>query len=762
MDDSLGSESDVGEISVEADLPGVDMGEGDNNGQGTTTNALDSEPSDQDVMSLILAFSIRHSLSKVAIRDLLDLLHALGTTTNVPESRYKLMKSVMEEISEQKFTHFYCSACLAYVDSDADACRECKEGFSRKKALKDGQYFLYMPLHDQVKELLESGYLEREMVSRDRDEHLRDSVDGEMARQLSEAPDLSRLTINWNFDGLPIYKSSNASLWPILIQINELCPKARKEQMLMCGLWFGAKKPLWATYSKPFLKELGSLGSDGISWMRDNEPMRTTIGTLAIVCDSPARCMVQGIHQFNGAFGCTWCLHEGTVVPRGDGTTRVYEHQTEVPKRTQNNIISSAKKVVRENLIHHNGVKGATPLLLLPRGCGIDVVKSFAVDYMHAVLLGVVRQFLDLWFSSKWSSFRFSLRGNLRVADSRLLGVRPPQDLSRTPRTLRDGSHWKASECRNWLLYYSVPVLFQILPTRYMEHWCLLVSAIFILLKEKLTVAEVLRAEQKLSAFSRGVGVLYGQEHMSSNVHACLHLAESVKSFGPLWACSSFPFEGYMMKIKKFFSGTTYLPQQVANTFLMLRIIRNGVSDEQCNERVARLAQKWLGVYTRLDHATRASDNAVGLNCGRQRSLEEDERYLLEGHGIIAPQQDITAMFFDRAVVSGSICCTEEYGASLKRNSFTLLTRFGVGKVRSICFLALGEGIKECVLFLERMENIDCSVASLEHMSIVRPSNAMFLCRPCDVICNAVVVPMTVNGENVWACLEQPNAVEKD
>ena len=215
-----------------------------------------------------------------------------------------------------------------------------------------------------------------------------------------------------------------------------------------------------------------------------------------------------------------------------------------------------------------------------------------------------------------------------------------------------------------------------------------------------------------------------------------------------------------MMKIKQFFSGTTHLPNQVANTFLMLRIVRSNVSGEQCAERVAELAQKWLGVYTRLDHAMRASGNAVGLSSGRERALEADEWRLLEEYGAGVPQ-DATATYFDRAVVSGSICCTEEYGAALKRNSFTLVTHSGVGKVQSICFLPSGEEM-ECILFLKRMETVRCSVASLDHMRTVRASSSLFMCKPEHVICNAVVVPLTVDDENVWACFEQPNTVEKD
>ena len=283
------------------------------------------------------------------------------------------------------------------------------------------------------------------------------------------------------------------------------------------------------------------------------------------MCDSPARCVVQGAHQFNGAFGCTWCLQEGEVVSRGNGQARVYDYEVGVPKRTQAGIRESAKVVVREKVDHHNGVKMASPLLALPASCGVDLVRSFSVDYMHAVLLGIVRQMLELWFSSKWSSSAFSLRSSLDEVDARYLAIKPPHDISRTPRTLREASRWKASECRSWLLYYSVPCLNGIMRTRYLQHWSLLVNAVHALLQDSVPLDEIGKAERELRSFSREMETLYGLEHMTSNIHSSLHLADCVRRLGPLWSSSAFPFEGYMMTIKKFFNGNNSPPATSGN-----------------------------------------------------------------------------------------------------------------------------------------------------------------------------------------------------
>ena len=683
-------------------------------------------------------------------------------TESIPVSKYKLLKHVMEETGDLTMTHFYCSSCGEYVAATTSTCSMCSKAFDKAHAVKNGHFFVYIPIREQIKEMLESGFVESHLVdpARSRDAVI-DSVDGLMYRSSNpdRVPNLETLTLTWNYDGLPVYKSSGASLWPILVQINELKPDVRKEQVLLCGVWYGPRKPNWLTYSKPFLEELRSLGSTGIEWTHGNEEKVTKVSTLAIVCDSPARCVVQGAHQFNGAFGCTWCLQEGEVVPRGNGQARVYEYEVGVPKRTQASIIQSARHVVRDNLDHHHGVKMASPLLALPAACGVDLVRSFSVDYMHSVLLGVVRQVLDLWFGSKWSDQDFSLRGSLDEVDGRLLAIKPPHDLSRTPRTIKESGRWKASECRNWLLYFSVPCLYGVMRTKYLNHWTLLVSAIDALLQDSVAVEDIDRAERALRSFSREFESLYGLEHMTSNIHSTLHLADSVRNLGPLWCCSAFPFEGYMMTVKKFFNGTTRLPQQVATAYLMSQGVERHLRDVNCADRVRDLAHSWLKRCSPGERIVRSVDGAVGLNATRTLLVTSAERRLLgaSGHDV---SEGSTGLYVRRAIIGGSICCTKQHGEDQRRDSFTLFTRYGVGRVDSICFLG-GHGDMRCFLFLRK-----CALLSpllrLKSAWVVRETDSLMLCTPADVRGNAVVVQASWEGGGAFVCTKQPNRVEKD
>lgn len=102
------------------------------------------------------------------------------------------------------------------------------------------------------------------------------------------------------------------------------------------------------------------------------------------------------------------------------------------------------------------GVKGPSPLINVP---GFDIVWSFRPDYMHTVLLGVVRQMMDIWCSNVGKAHYIGSARTLAEIDGRLLSQRPPLCFNRVPRSLKLRKYWKASEWEAWLLYYSLPCL---------------------------------------------------------------------------------------------------------------------------------------------------------------------------------------------------------------------------------------------------------------------------------------------------------------
>lgn len=113
-----------------------------------------------------------------------------------------------------------------------------------------------------------------------------------------------------------------------------------------------------------------------------------------------------------------------------------------------------------------------------------NIITSFIPDYMHAVLLGVVRQFLTLWIDSSNHTQPWYIGTKVNVLNERLLTVKRPKELTPTPSSLDKMKFWKASEFKSWLLYYSMITLNGILPTHHLNlnHWALLVYAVYTLL----------------------------------------------------------------------------------------------------------------------------------------------------------------------------------------------------------------------------------------------------------------------------------------
>ena len=122
----------------------------------------------------------------------------------------------------------------------------------------------------------------------------------------------------WNADGVPLFKSSKISIWPIFLVINELEPslKFKSENIIFAGIRYSSKKPEAALFLEPLYKELKLL-KEGI---KVNIPAANTdtyfsklIKAILIAgnFDLPARCLISVTVQFNGKYGCIKCLQQG-------------------------------------------------------------------------------------------------------------------------------------------------------------------------------------------------------------------------------------------------------------------------------------------------------------------------------------------------------------------------------------------------------------------------------------------------------------------
>lgn len=652
---------------------------------------------------LIKAFAFRHSLSKVAINDLLRLITMLlPQPTLLPKSFHRFDK-LFPVSSENISVHYYCSnlECSSLVVPPQTRCELCNTDFEESSSRKNGSFFVTMDVCSQIKNILETDGVGDQLfaTSSSTDNEVCDVTDGNLYRSIPLlASRTGHISITWNCDGVPLFKNSKQTLWPIRCKINELPEPLASRNLIMAALWFGPKKPCMSTFLRPFVTCMNDINvSGGISWQQSSTQTVVQSKVLAIVCcaDAPAKCMLQGTNQFNGEYGCNYCLHKGEVLSKGNGHVRVYPLQ-DTMKRTHNLLISHGDKNVQSKNKHEMGVKTLTPLVLLNK---FDMVKGFTIDYMHCILLGIVRQFLDLWLNTKHHEEPWYIGKRTTEINLRLLAIKPPCNIKRMPRLINHYSNWKASECRSWILFYSLYVMDPFLPRKYLLHWFVLVESIYCLLGNRITVEGLRETHKNLLKFIEQVPALYGVEHVTYNVHLLSHLCDSVCDTGPLWRCSAFAFESHNQQLLSLFHGTTHILSQISDNIIKMSMLNTLLKKSTSNKSsisisVETFVRDMLNGYPMTFHASRLCDSVL-LGVPVCRKLKDCERMLLQPvYGNLTEAQ-----FYSRAAVGGQIYCTQMYGAKLKTISYVvLLKRNVVGCIVDILSLT---DVSSAVAFLK-------------------------------------------------------------
>lgn len=319
-----------------------------------------------------------------------------------------------------------------------------------------------------------------------------------------------------NTDGVPLFKSSCSTLWPVYLEIGNYPPsiRFRTENTIICGFWIGQSKPDLNMILKPILKVIDNLNILGFSFASPDGMKNVRIKLLFGVFDLIAKAKVLNMNQFNSNCGCPTCLHLGE-----HQGSRVYDPSKSYPLRT----VQGIKEAVRTGIAQKqvvDGIKGPSPLHKY-----IHLVNGVPPDYMHCVPEGVTKALLHFWTNPSYRSQPFSIRRDLKMVDNTLCKQTPPHEFTRSPRsTEQDLSYWKASELRSWLLFYSLPLVLHVLPPLYFHHFALLVCAMHILLSKEITDMECGAAEEMLQYFCMFLPELYGIRSCTMNAHSLLHL----------------------------------------------------------------------------------------------------------------------------------------------------------------------------------------------------------------------------------------------
>lgn len=336
-----------------------------------------------------------------------------------------------------------------------------------------------------------------------------------------------KIKLSINIDGIPLFSSSKLQFWPILGLIRNFASSP-----FVIGIFCGNSKPSpLKKFLKKFIDEMIDLRISG--FILHN--MNYSVEILNFICDAPAKAYIKGIKSHGGYSSCDKCWEFGDYSHTGGKV---------IFKGTSSSLRTDEQFVKEEDTEHH---MEKTPLLDLK----IGLVSTFTIDYMHAVCLGVMKKMLVSWISG---GLQIRVRhATVALWSENLLYLRPfiPAEFNRKPRSLSDLSYWKATEFRNFLLYFGPFVLKDNTDISVFEHFLLLHVGITLLVSDMhLSCFGAENAHKILNTFIEHCEYIYGSNFYVYNTHVLCHLANECTKFGTLDSFSAFPFENFLGFIK--------------------------------------------------------------------------------------------------------------------------------------------------------------------------------------------------------------------
>lgn len=231
-----------------------------------------------------------------------------------------------------------------------------------------------------------------------------------------------------NIDGLPLSKSSSSQFYPIL------CKLSISNDVNLIGIYHGNEKPQNANcFLNDFVEEITDLINNVLIYKKT----KCFINIKGFICDAPDKSFINYVKGHSGYMSCTKCFTEGSYF-----NDRICFPQTSnLRLRTDSDF---RQKIQQDHHIETSIIEN------IP---GVNMVKSFPLDYMHLVCLGVVKKLINLWLCGKPSK-KLPFKNVSDVSDllTKLAG-KMTFEFNRKPRAITVFKRWEATEFRQFLLY---------------------------------------------------------------------------------------------------------------------------------------------------------------------------------------------------------------------------------------------------------------------------------------------------------------------
>lgn len=652
-----------------------------------------------EALLMILSIVMRHGMTGPLVLDLINFVNQIVGVKALPASNFIFQK--LFSVDSSMTYHFVCDSCSLYLGDDksfqADevSCPNCAAVTNVKPSSKtEGSFFVTLSIRNQLQDLMKRAGSHLMPRNKEKSSDISDVQDGLLYQNLCrEGMPLENeyaLSLTISTDGGRVFETScRNSMWPIQAVCNELEPQERfrPENMMLAALWFGETAPNMTSFFKPLSIELKELETNGIKrTLSSGREVVCPVVPIMCVCDAVAKAKIQNIKQFNGYYGCGYCLHPGHLI---ESQVRFPYDGTEYGLRSQQSV-KEAMTLADVLDQSEQGVSGLSPLLLFP---SIHLVFGVPIDYLHAVLLGITKKLIGLWFDESSTGKRYYIKKFESKVDNRLKQIVPPSNMSRRAKLICKRSNWKAKDYLNFLFYFGLPSLEGILPIVYLNNFRDLSEGIFILCKDCIKREELDQARLLLHKFLEVYNRLYGNINMVYNAHLIAHLIKIVELCGPLCMYSAFSFEGGIGLLVNLVQGTNSVASQICRKYMISKSLPFLLSFYNISSKVQKFCENIL-TYSRNVHSL-CVNGVTMLGFEKLHCLSDHERHLLTASGYLA---DVSVITYDRAIFKQKAFASKDYTRPQKSNDTCVQLSCGqYGVIELIIYILRPQ--PECIIF---------------------------------------------------------------
>lgn len=196
-------------------------------------NFPESTISPGDLMLLLL--KLKHGLTKEATEDVAKLVNIFSGKNTVSTSMHNIYKNFISNHSSVQLHHI-CVDCGSYIGvvPAGDVCcsfTACGKKLSVDDSLKAGNFFFYWPLRSQIIDLFNNHklapFLRKQCTVNNSNcaGRFQDITDGNLYTKCMKSSSNGQhsLSITFNCDGIPVFKSSSFAIWPVFV-LRMSCP----------------------------------------------------------------------------------------------------------------------------------------------------------------------------------------------------------------------------------------------------------------------------------------------------------------------------------------------------------------------------------------------------------------------------------------------------------------------------------------------------------------------------------------------------------